>query len=179
MVVPEVGHSVLGSDLSGCASRALQALFKPARSSPARAEAQILSLLKLTPLAPARLADVAPAGGNRGLPGRTLSAVGLTLADFARQAAVQALCALQSGDLAGLASLRVGGLRAGWADGTNGALMLHDYSYVPGVSVSGRVTASRAAFCRSAERRPRAARCASAPTTGSPARWAGGACRPI
>ena len=44
LVVPEVGHSVLGSDLSGCSSGALQALFSPLRSSPARGRPQILSL---------------------------------------------------------------------------------------------------------------------------------------
>ncbi len=82
VVVPEVGHSVLGSDLSGCSSRALQALFKPAQIKPCTGGGpQILGLLGLAPLAPAHLSDVPPARGSRGLPGRTLDAVGLTLAD--------------------------------------------------------------------------------------------------
>lgn len=143
LVVPEVGHSVLGSDLSGCASKALQALFKPLPIKPcAKGGPEILGLLKLTPLAPVRISAVAPATGNRGLPGRTLAAVGLTLADFLRQAALHALGALESGNLGGLISLRVGGLRSGWAAAEQAGLVLHDYSYVPGVTVSGKVTAS-------------------------------------
>jgi pimeloyl-ACP methyl ester carboxylesterase len=142
VVVPEVGHSVLGSDLSGCASRALQALFKPAPIKPCTGGPQVLGLLKLAPLAPARLSEVPTAGGSRGLPGRTLTAVGLTLADFVRQETVQALGALQSGNIGALLSLRIGGLRAGWAGTAKTALVLHGYSYVPGVTVSGKVTAS-------------------------------------
>jgi pimeloyl-ACP methyl ester carboxylesterase len=141
VVVPEVGHSVLGSDLSGCASRALQALFKPAVIKPCTGGPQILSLLKLAPLAPARLADVPLARGSHGLPARTLAAVKLTLADVTRQETVQTLGALQSGDLGGL-SLRIGGLRAGWASLGDTGLTLHGYSYVPGVTVSGKITAS-------------------------------------
>jgi pimeloyl-ACP methyl ester carboxylesterase len=142
VVVPEVGHSVLGSDLSGCASRALQALFKPSRVKPCGGGPEILGLLGLAPSAPARLSDVPPVRGSRGLSGRTLEAVGLTLADFARQATVQVLGALQSGNIGGLLSLRIGGLRAGWAATEKAALVLHDYSYVPGVAVSGKITAS-------------------------------------
>jgi pimeloyl-ACP methyl ester carboxylesterase len=141
LVVPEVGHSVLGSDLSGCASKALQALFKSSPIKPCTGGPQILSLLKLAPLAPARLADVPPARSSRGLPGRTLTAVGLTLADFVRQESLRALQALESGDIGGLTSLRIGGLRSGWAGAQKTALVLHDYSYVPGVTISGKVTA--------------------------------------
>ena len=57
LVVPEVGHSVLSSDLSGCASKALQALFKPAPIKPCTGGPEILGLLKLAPLAPARLSE--------------------------------------------------------------------------------------------------------------------------
>jgi len=142
LVVPEVGHSVLGTDLSGCASRALQALFKPAPIKPCAGGPQILNLLHLAPLAPARLSAVAPARGSRGLPGRTLAAVQLTLADFVRQETIQALGALESGNIGGLSSLRIGGLRAGWAQAQKSALILHNYSYIPGVTVSGKVTAS-------------------------------------
>jgi pimeloyl-ACP methyl ester carboxylesterase len=134
LVVGEVGHSVLGSDFSGCASKALQALFKPAPVKPCSGGTQLLNLLGLAPLAPARLSEVAPARGSHGRPGRTLRAVGLTLADLLRQETVHALDGLL------LASeLRFGGLRAGWAHVTSKALMLHDYSYVPGVLVSGKI----------------------------------------
>jgi pimeloyl-ACP methyl ester carboxylesterase len=140
LVVPGVGHSVLGTDLSGCASRALQALFKSAPIKQCTGGQQIINLLHLAPLAPARLSQVPVAHGARGLSGRTLTAVGLTLADFARQAAIHSLGALESGNLSELVSLRVGGLRAGWAAVQKDTLVLHDYSYVPGVTVSGRVS---------------------------------------
>jgi len=134
LVVPEVGHSVLGSDFSGCAGKALQALFKPAPIEPCRGGTQLLNLLGLAPLAPARLAEVPPARGYRGRPGRTLRAVGLTLADLMRQETVHALGGLlSSGDL------RFGGLRAGWAQATSRGLTLRGYSYVPGVTLSGRI----------------------------------------
>ncbi len=134
LVVAEVGHSVLSSDFSGCASKALQALFKPAPIKPCSGGAQLLNLLGLAPLAPARLSDVAPAHDSGGRPGRTLRAVELTLADLVRQETVHALSGLT---LEG--ELRFGGLRAGWAHATSKALMLHDYSYVPGVLVSGKI----------------------------------------
>jgi pimeloyl-ACP methyl ester carboxylesterase len=143
VVVPEVGHSVLSSDLSGCASKALQALFKPSPIRPcAGAGPEILGLLKLTPLAPTRLSSIPPATGSHGRPGRTLEAVGLTLADIVREVTVQTLGALQSGDLGGLLSQRIGGLRAGWAATDKAALILHDYSYVPGVTISGKISAT-------------------------------------
>ncbi len=142
VIVPEVGHSVLGADLSGCASKALQALFKPSPVKPCRGGPQLLGLLKLAPLAPSRLSEVAPTGGSRGLSGRTLQATRLTLADVLRQETVQALGGIESGNLASLLALRVGGLRAGWAGVTGQALTLHGYSYVPGVTVSGKITRS-------------------------------------
>ena len=49
----------------------------------------------------------------------------LTLADFARQAAMQALSALgQPATSPSLDALRVGGLRAGWGGLDNGSLIL-------------------------------------------------------
>ena len=134
LVVAEVGHSVLGSDFSGCASKALQALFKPVPIKPCSGGTQLLNLLGLAPLAPARLSDVAPAHDSSGGPGRTLRAVELTLADLVRQETVHALSGLTLED-----ELRFGGLRAGWAHATSKALMLHDYSYIPGVLVSGKI----------------------------------------
>jgi TAP-like protein len=140
LVVPDVGHSVLGSDLSGCATAALQALFAHKPIKRCSGGGALLALLALAPLAPARLADVTPAQGYRGVTGRALDALTLTLNDFAREAALQALSALATGNLGSLASLRVGGLRAGWGGVIRGALVLHRYSYVPGVTISGRIT---------------------------------------
>jgi pimeloyl-ACP methyl ester carboxylesterase len=142
LVVPNVGHSVLGEDLSSCSGNALQALFVGAPIKPCAATPPP-QLLRPTPLPPARLADVAPARGNRGKPGRTLEAVLLTLGDAGRQAALQALAQLGSGKLTTVSSIGVGGLRSGWAGLATGRFVLHDYSYVPGVSVSGEITAEK------------------------------------
>ncbi len=140
LVVPGVGHSVLGSDLSGCSAKALQALFAGSPIKPCPSGRELLNLVGLVPLAPARLSDVRPTGGLPGRPGRTLDAVSETLADLGRQEAIRALSALASGNLGALLSLRVGGLRAGWAGIAHGKLALHGYSYVPGVTVSGAVS---------------------------------------
>ncbi len=140
LVVPNTGHSVLDSDPTGCSSDALQDLFagRPIRPCPTATPA----LFRPTPLPPARLGDVRPVKGNGGKAGRTLAAVLLTLADFDRQLALQALAQLGSGSVTGLSSIDVGGLRSGWARFTPGRLALHGYSYVPGVSVSGVITSA-------------------------------------
>ena len=142
LVVPNVGHSVLGGDPTSCSSDALQALFaeKPIKSC---ATAAPPSLLFPTPLPPARLADVAPARGNHGKPGRTLGAVVETLADSEHQLALKVLAGLGSANLTAVSSVSVGGLRSGWAVYAAGKLVLHDYSYVPGVTVSGEITAAK------------------------------------
>jgi pimeloyl-ACP methyl ester carboxylesterase len=139
LVVPNTGHSVLGSDPTHCASDALQALFagkpiKPCAATPPPA------ILRPTPLAPASLTDVVPAKGSSGLAGRTLEAVVLTLADFERQLALRLVKQLSAVSLGGLTGLRTGGLRAGWAGLVNEAVSFDRYSYVPGVSVSGKIT---------------------------------------
>jgi hypothetical protein len=145
LVVPNVGHSVLGDDPTNCSLDALRALFAGTPIK-ACAAAPPPPLLSLTPLPPARLTDVAPARGNRGKPGRTLEAVLETLADFDRQLSLQALAQLTTGNLAGVSSLSVGGLRSGWAGLADGKLILHGYSYVPGVTVSGEISAQRIAL---------------------------------
>ena len=146
LVVPYVGHSVLGTDPSNCSRNALQALFtsgriRPCTSGPAPA------LLRPIPLPPPRLADVAPARGNRGRPGRTLEAVLQTLGDFEYQVALQLLAQFEeqagASSLTTISAVRVGGLRAGWGELAGGKLRLDDYSYVPGVTVSGQITAER------------------------------------
>ncbi len=142
LVVPNVGHSVLDEDPTRCSSNALQALFvgKPVKPC---APAPPPPILRPTPLPPPRLADVAPARGNRGKPGRTLEAVLETVADSGRQLALKILAQLGSRDATALSSMNVGGLRSGWAGFAAGKLVLHGYSYVPGVTVSGEITAAK------------------------------------
>jgi pimeloyl-ACP methyl ester carboxylesterase len=137
LVVPNDGHSVLGTDPSNCSREALLALFAGTQIKPCL-PAPPPPLLRVVPLAPKRLADLAPAPGTHGRPGRTLQAVALTLADFARRLALQELAQLQSGTLAAT-TLDVGGLRSGWATFAASKLALHAYSYVPGVTISGEI----------------------------------------
>jgi pimeloyl-ACP methyl ester carboxylesterase len=139
LVVPYTGHSVLTEEQTSCASEALQALFaatsiKPCRPAPPPAS------LRPAPLPPERLRAIAPAGGYNGAPGRTLHAVTLTLQDLIRQLTLQLTFGGAAEDTT-LAALRTGGLRAGWGGFANGVFSLHDYSYVPGVTVSGSITA--------------------------------------
>jgi pimeloyl-ACP methyl ester carboxylesterase len=142
LVVPNTGHSVLGSDPTSCAHDALQALFagKPVKLCKHKEPPH---LLLPTPLPPRTLAVVPPAPGSHGRVGRTLDAALRTLGDFDRQLTLDLL---EQGDGAslfeGLPSVRVGGLRAGWGDTLHEGIALHGYSYVPGVTVSGKTSSS-------------------------------------
>jgi pimeloyl-ACP methyl ester carboxylesterase len=144
LVVPYAGHSVLTSEASSCASDALQAMFtahpiKPCGTMPPP------TALKLPPLPPARLAAVRPSRGYRGLPGRTLNAVSLTFGDLSRELVLALLEALGSGNIFNNPSLSGGGLRAGWYELRGKTIILHGYSYVPGVIVSGSISGGRVA----------------------------------
>jgi pimeloyl-ACP methyl ester carboxylesterase len=141
LVVPVVGHSVLSSDPTDCSHDALLALFagKPIKPCAAALEAP---LLRPIPLPPKRLVEVAPARGTHGKPGRTLAAVALTLTDLDRLLTLETIAQTGASGLE-TPSLDVGGLRAGWAGLLAGKLLLHGYSYVPGVTVSGEITPER------------------------------------
>ncbi len=141
LLVPYTGHSVLSSEPTACASDALRALFAGHQIRACKATSPPASL-RPPPLPPVRVAMLSPIGGDRGLPGRTLHAVTLSIADFARQLALALATASSLESLSELPALRSGGLRAGWAEYANGALTFHGYSYVPGVTVSGRITSS-------------------------------------
>jgi pimeloyl-ACP methyl ester carboxylesterase len=142
LVVPNTGHSVLGSDPTSCAHNALQALFagKPVQRCKDEKPPQ---LLLPTPLPPRSLIEVPPATGNHGVTGRTVGAVVLTLGDFDWQIVLALLEHLGESPL-GLSSVRTGGLRAGWGGTVHSGLVLHGYAYVPGVTVSGKVSSGGA-----------------------------------
>ncbi len=141
LVVPNTGHSVLGSDPTACSEDALQALFadRPVRKC---AQGRPPQLLLPTPLPPLSLAESPLARGDHGAAGHTAGAIVLTLADFDRQIALALLEHLGASPLG--RPVRAGGLRAGWGGTDRGGLALHSYSYVPGVTVSGMVTAAGA-----------------------------------
>ena len=69
VVAPATGHSVLGTDFSGCSERAVKSFF---REQPVVADClNGRRFFKPTPPPPRRLSDVSPFGGS-GRPGRTL-----------------------------------------------------------------------------------------------------------
>jgi pimeloyl-ACP methyl ester carboxylesterase len=143
LVVPNTGHSVLTTEPTSCAREALDALFaqKTIKGCPLGPPSPIL---RPPALPPERLAAVSAARGYRGRTGRTLQAIKLTLADFSRQLLLQLLEKAGSSSILSVTTLDTGGLRAGWAQLTGGAIRFHDYTYVPGVEISGTVKAESA-----------------------------------
>jgi pimeloyl-ACP methyl ester carboxylesterase len=129
-LVPYTGHSVLGSDFSGCAAGAVTAFFS---SVPVSACTITTNVFAPTPVSPTRLAYLPAPVGLRGRPGRTLTAVLDTLVDLSRQvisATLQADQELPSGS-------SFGGLRGGYATLTQVSVRLRRYSFVSGVALSG------------------------------------------
>jgi pimeloyl-ACP methyl ester carboxylesterase len=129
-VVPFTGHSVVGSDLTGCTAKALSAFFSGQPVAPCTGARDVLAP---TPITPTSLARIAAPSRLRGLPGRTLVAVLDTLLDLNRQviaATLQADATLPSG-------ASFGGLHGGYARLSSRRAVLHDLSLVPGVQLSG------------------------------------------
>ncbi len=129
-VVPFSGHSVLGSDFSGCAEQAVLAFFQ---SAPVQVCAPGADIFAPTPIAPAKLANVHPPVGLGGKPGRTLIAVLDTIVDLNRQVAAATLQAAQ--ELPSGSSF--GGLHGGYAKLSSSAAILRSFSFVAGVDLSG------------------------------------------
>jgi pimeloyl-ACP methyl ester carboxylesterase len=143
LVVPMVGHSVLGSDPTSCAAKALQALFAGKAIRACRITPTPLRL-RPEPLPPPSLAHVRPAHGYSGRPGRTAQAVQLTIEDFARQLTLTIEASGGEEELLTFTDLRVGGLRSGWARLSGGGVSFRDYSFIPGVTLSGAIRAETA-----------------------------------
>ena len=131
VTVPYTGHSVLGSDLSGCASKAVSAFF--AGTPVAACAANVRDEFAPTPVTPTSLRRIAAPPGLAGRPGRTLVAVLDTLLDFNRQvigATIEADEELPAGS-------SFGGLHGGYARLSPSAAVLHHLTFVPGVELTG------------------------------------------
>jgi pimeloyl-ACP methyl ester carboxylesterase len=146
LVAPNTGHSVLGADPTPCAHDALKSFFEQ-RAVKQCKDRTPPPVFRPTPLPPRSLSEVAPIHGNPGLPGSTLHATLLTLGDFSRQL-FEALLENIGEALFGSGEISTGGLRAGWGAFKQGKLILHGYSYVPGVTVSGKLSSSGAGTLR-------------------------------
>jgi pimeloyl-ACP methyl ester carboxylesterase len=135
LVVPFTGHSVIGSDLGDCAGDAVRAFFAGAAVQPCAPAGNDFSP---TPITPTRLAGVQPIPGLAGNPGRTLTAVLDTLVDLERQvigATLQAEQRLPTGS-------SFGGLHGGYARLSATDVLLRDFTFVPGVQLSGTLPTS-------------------------------------
>jgi pimeloyl-ACP methyl ester carboxylesterase len=133
VVAPATGHSTLGADLSGCAERAFARFF---RDQPVSARCRpVRRRFRPSPPPPTALADVSPARAVRGVRGRAVSALALTLRDVGEDALTRFIIDERDPDLA-----RGGGLRGGRyrIDGRN-RLHLTNVVFVPGVRVAGLV----------------------------------------
>jgi pimeloyl-ACP methyl ester carboxylesterase len=130
IVVPFTGHSVLGTDFSGCAQKALAGFFSTGTALPC---ATVRNQFSPTPVTPTKLAYVKAIGGLVGKPGSTLAVVLDTILDLERQvigATFEAEQELPSGS-------SFGGLRGGYARLTSSSLRLNRMSFVKGVQLTG------------------------------------------
>jgi pimeloyl-ACP methyl ester carboxylesterase len=127
--VPYTGHSVIGSDLSGCAQHALARFFTaiPVGSCPAAP-----NRFPTSTLAPLSIASLPATRGVPAANGRAVTAVVQTIRDLRR---IVLLVALGEGKIP--VGARFGGLRGGDARVTKSAVVLSRLSYVPGVTLDG------------------------------------------
>jgi pimeloyl-ACP methyl ester carboxylesterase len=133
VVVPDAGHSAIGADFARCAITAF-ARFVQRRPVPPSCR-RTRRAFPVTPPPPARLDEVRPFDGIAGLRGRTVGAVELTVRDVAEDSLTQLVFDPRASDVA-----RGGGLRAGhYRLGADNTLELHGVSFVPGVTVTGRL----------------------------------------
>ncbi len=130
VVVPYTGHSVLGTDFSGCSQAAVTAFFSGGVVQSCTATQDPFPP---APIIPRKLSLVKAVGGVPGRAGSTLAVALDTIIDLERQvigATLQANQELPSGS-------SFGGLRGGFAQITSSALQLHGLSFVGGVQLTG------------------------------------------
>ena len=125
--VPNVGHSVLGSDSTTCSRDAVTAFFVGQPVAPC---APAAARFPPTPRPPARASRLTPYGGIKGKVGRTVEALRLTVNDAQTQLIGEALAL-------GRQPAGAGGLRSGAVRVTSKGLSLRRYEYVPDVFVTG------------------------------------------
>ncbi len=130
--VPYTGHSVIGSDLSGCARAALTEFFAGAQVPPCPAAADPFPPVPLPPRSLSQLASTGKLGGSAG---RALTAALDTVRDLRRTIIEIGL------NVNGLpVGVRFGGLRGGSVKVTKTSAVLSDLSYIPGVQLSGSIS---------------------------------------
>ena len=138
LTVPNVGHSVLGSDPTPCSTNAVAAFLT---GQPVAACAPSAPRFGPTPRPASRLANIKPYASLKGRAGRTVEALRRTLNDAQTQVLGEALAL-------GRRPGGVGGLRSGAVRVRRTGLSLRAYEYVPGVRVTGTLPESGTATLR-------------------------------
>ncbi|HEX4187897.1 MAG TPA: alpha/beta fold hydrolase [Solirubrobacteraceae bacterium] len=129
--VPHTGHSVIGSDLSGCAKAAIAAFFG---GTPVQPCAPSVNPFPPAPLAPRALSSVAPIAGVGHAQARTVAGVVATILDLRRAVLTVGF------DFGGIPyGARFGGLRGGTAAVTKAGVRLDRFSYIAGLQLTGTV----------------------------------------
>ncbi|HEX8649180.1 MAG TPA: alpha/beta hydrolase [Thermoleophilaceae bacterium] len=123
--VKDVGHSVVGTDVSGCSQAAADEFLAGRALPPCRNTGA--DRLRNRPLAPTDVNELKASTNTSGKRGRTVKAVDLTVHDV-----IDELELLYSDR---------GGLRGGSFNLDDTSIVLRGLVYVPGVKVSGRVDA--------------------------------------
>ena len=130
--VPYTGHSVIGSDLSGCAGAAVAAFFA---GSPAKPCGPVVDRFPPAPLAPRRLSAVTPTPGVPLPQAHTVAGAIDTILDL-RRSIIEV--GLNFGELP--VGVRFGGLRGGTVELTSHGAELKQLSYIPGLALSGLIS---------------------------------------
>lgn len=136
LAVPQTGHSVLGSEPSGCAADAVKAFFAR-RAAPACGRPKRSDFLTPAGVPPRRLRDLRAHGGLPSRVGRTVTAVQETTGFMERALLLELLPRLLAADRRTRA-FRLGGLRGGSLTFTRRAVILRRYSVVSGVTLNAR-----------------------------------------
>jgi pimeloyl-ACP methyl ester carboxylesterase len=129
--VPFTGHSVVGSDLTGCAKSALISFFAGAV---VQSCGPVVNRFRPAPLAPRALSSVAPMPGLDAVQARTVAGTVASLLDLRRSVLT---VALDAGTIP--LGARFGGLRGGSVRVTRAGAWLERFSYVPGLQLTGLV----------------------------------------
>jgi pimeloyl-ACP methyl ester carboxylesterase len=145
VVVPQTGHSVLGTESGSCARNAVNAFFAGTAIDTTCASPALPAYLKPAPAAPSTLASLSPLHGTHGLAGRTVRAFELTLGWSTRELKESYIETLL-GSFNPAFFRGLGGLYGGYAKLTTSkktlqeTIVFHHFSYVPGVSITGSIT---------------------------------------
>jgi hypothetical protein len=132
---PETGHSVLSGFPRRCGLRAAEDFFAGRPVRPCVARRRTFPPLPPFPRSLAQVDAQPQVGGKRG---RTITAVGLTLADALDQLVSASMFAGFEQEV-----LQAGGLREGYVRADEERLELHGVAFVPRVRVRGRITFGR------------------------------------